>query len=104
MKNARTIQPKTETSRPPDWKDEALCHQIGDMDDWFPATYPEDRSSRYRTLEPYHRAVAVCSICPVKSECLEHVMEFERGVLRHGIFAGLTPDQRVILQRRRSRE
>jgi len=37
-------------------------------------------------------AKAVCRDCPVQAECLEEAMAIED--CRHGIFGGLTPDER----------
>lgn len=45
-------------------------------------------------------AIAICSTCPVRQQCLEYAMALEaHTVFRHGIFGGLTPHQRNKLVR-----
>lgn len=39
----------------------------------------------------------VCASCPVRQRCLEYALDFERDMgagTRHGIWGGLTPDER----------
>lgn len=42
-------------------------------------------------------AKAICKGCPALDACLEFAMRSEAGGLRHGIFAGMTPQQRYRL-------
>ena len=45
-------------------------------------------------------ARALCSDCPVKSQCLEYALEFPPADM-HGVWAGLTSRQLAAEQRRR---
>ena len=50
-------------------------------------------------------AVAICSTCPVREACLAQALKDEGGVSvtgRHGIFGGLTPEQRAGTRRQAS--
>lgn len=42
-------------------------------------------------------AKAVCRRCPVRWECLTYALETRQ---RHGVWGGLTPDERVLLIRK----
>lgn len=67
------------------WQDRALCAQ-SDGDAWFPEKGERNTIAR-----------RVCAACPVRPSCLDYAMELERGMgreTRHGIWAGLTPDER----------
>ncbi len=43
-------------------------------------------------------AKAVCAGCPVTSECLRYAVENQ---VQHGVWGGLTGQERLLLQRRR---
>lgn len=53
---------------------------------------------------PQHQqAKALCHTCVVRARCLEYALESERDVekrSRHGIWGGLTPEERWKLVRR----
>lgn len=69
------------------WKDRAACKGMTEL--MFHS--PTDEIGR-------QRAVAICSICPVRTECAEHAVvngEF------HGIWGGM--DSRAIRRQRRER-
>lgn len=75
------------------WWREAACVDL-DPEMFFPA--PSQRS-RIR------RAVAVCCSCPVVDECLRSALRMETkrsAENRHGVWGGLTPEQRYKLARR----
>ena len=65
------------------WQDFAECNGL-DVETFFPEG-ADEVSRRY--------ARALCSLCPVRAECLEVGQDFE-----YGIFGGMTP-----LERRRNR-
>jgi WhiB family transcriptional regulator, redox-sensing transcriptional regulator len=51
------------------------------------------------------KAVAICSGCPVKAECLEvHMDEEQNGGGRYGIKGALTAEERRALQKKRTRK
>lgn len=72
------------------WHDHANCRGHGDI------MYDHDRWSVARRL---------CDTCPVAADCLADVLWWEQGSLdpgqRHGLWAGLTPSQRITLTRTR---
>lgn len=49
----------------------------------------------------YSRARRICNRCPVRAACLDEAMRFESGNAenRHGMFGGLSPDERARLAR-----
>ncbi len=70
-----------------DWQAEAAC--AGKWTSVFYAPLSsEDRSSR-RSREA--RAKAVCALCPVRSECLDHAIAHDE---RYGIWGGLNGRER----------
>ena len=56
-----------------------------DSDLFFPETKVQERS-----------ALAICSICPVQSECLDYAFEAE---IRFGVWGGMTEKRRRRLAR-----
>jgi len=67
------------------WKEEANCSNLG-LDKWF---------SR-RSSDDGQEAIAICSSCPVKQECLDYALSFETSDgLRIGIWGGLGPNDRA---------
>lgn len=56
--------------------------------------FPERAASAWLTTKA---SQAVCGECPVRLECLVFALKAERGLhrqYRHGIWGGLTPQQR----------
>lgn len=72
----------------PDWIDDAACRTpAGRGIDFFPG--------RGEDLKP---AKAVCAICPVQVECLDHALTFPE---LHGIWGGASERERRRLRRQR---
>lgn len=68
-------------SQDPDtaWTDDALCAQV-DPELFFPETGRSNKAAK-----------KTCRSCPVRAECLDYALEHDE---RHGIWAGLTVDER----------
>lgn len=77
---------------PQPWMAEALCAQI-DSEIFF----PEGKGASPR------EAKAVCSLCPVRSECLDYALEHENSAHQHGVWGGLSPKERRRLHREQRR-
>lgn len=80
---------------PPGWQKNAACRTPGIDPDLF---FPDNNS------EGIGEARAVCKRCPVRRACLEECLRAEGGkgaFARFGVFAGLTPRQRVRVAERR---
>ena len=71
------------------WRHKAACNGH-DSADWFP-----EKTGAYNPATA--RAVAICKTCPVQQACLTHAQELPE---HHGIWGGLTPEQRRGLRRR----
>ena len=69
-----------------DWMVNAACK--GHPAEVF---FPDDERADYTT------ARHICTGCPVRDECLAFALKLNIG---HGMYAGLTPHQRVVLRRR----
>jgi len=78
-----------------DWRTRAACRDK-DPDAFFPVSAPG--------TEAYEReaaaAQAVCAGCPVRLPCREHALS---AYEKHGIWGGLTEDERHLELRRRRR-
>ncbi|GMQ99165.1 MAG: hypothetical protein BMS9Abin17_1732 [Acidimicrobiia bacterium] len=61
------------------WAVFAACKETADVS-FFPQTKDEERA-----------ALAICSICPVQGECLDHAIELKE---RYGIWGGLNEKDR----------
>lgn len=61
-----------------DWRDGALCAQIGG-NAWFP-----------NSAQAAAEARRICAVCDVRPECLEHALTYDE---RFGIWAGLSQAQ-----------
>lgn len=75
------------------WMDEAFCQDDPDPDMWFRGAEqgrPADRDD----------AIGICSLCPVREECLEYALTEN---LDDGIYGGLLPEQRRTIKRRLKR-
>ena len=71
------------------WRHRASCDGE-DTSWWFP-----DKTGACNPATA--RAVAICKTCPVQQACLTHAQELPE---HHGIWGGLTPEQRRGLRRR----
>lgn len=70
------------------WKDEAACRGEG-ISSWFAR----------RTSQAGKRAVEICSSCPVREQCLDEAMTYEKtDGMRIGIWGGLGPVERSSLR------
>ncbi len=65
-----------------DWRDDALCAQVGG-DAWFPEKGVPSRPSK-----------KVCAVCPVQQQCLEWTLSLPRAEDQFGIVAGLSVIER----------
>ena len=65
----------------PRWQHLAACH---------------GRTEMFFSSHPFSQALAVriCSQCPVRQPCEVDVRRTEHPTTRHGVAAGLTPDER----------
>ena len=70
------------------WMDDALCTEVGG-EVWFPEKGDHGEAAR---------AKAICNRCDVTTQCLDYAL---RNHEKHGIFGGLSPDQRRRLNTRR---
>jgi WhiB family transcriptional regulator, redox-sensing transcriptional regulator len=69
------------------WHAQAAC--LGEVNNIF---YPPMRGEPRRAKRSREaRAKAVCALCPVRSECLDHAIESDE---RFGIWGGLTDRER----------
>lgn len=80
---------------PTPWMEDALCRVVG-PELFFPhevlcGTRMEERY-RYKA-----EAREICRRCDVQAECLEYALTFDT---LHGIWGGLTPNQRTRLRRK----
>lgn len=73
-----------------DWLENAGC-----LD-----TDPELFHPRSCRPAAYAPALAVCSACPVKEDCLADALRVERGHPRHGVRGAMTPHERLMLEQR----
>ncbi|MEU6535561.1 WhiB family transcriptional regulator [Streptomyces sp. NPDC047000] len=74
-----------------DWELEAVC-RTREPEIWF-------------TRKGRAEARLLCGACPVRTDCLEAVLEHEAGLsagYRAGIFAGLTGEERAEIAQQRS--
>jgi WhiB family redox-sensing transcriptional regulator len=75
-------------SLPPSWTEQAAC--VGYSPEMF---FPE-KSDKGGNMAS---ALAVCKKCPVQTECLKWALDVETFATRHGVFGGLTAQQRAKL-------
>jgi hypothetical protein len=73
-----------------DWQVRALCRGLK-TDLFFEEEYEED-------------AKAICALCEVSVECLEHALKEGLFDDYSGIYGGLTPRSRRTLRRKRAKE
>ena len=72
----------------PGWMHEAACRGQG-FDAWFPTDEVGEEADAARR---------VCAGCQVRNECLDYALNCS---IRHGLWGGLSPKERVALNRRR---
>lgn len=72
-----------------DWVEDAACKG----ESWFTMPVHGNVADRELIIES---ARAICSVCPVITECYEHALAYPEV---SGIWAGTTPDQRTELRR-----
>ena len=95
---------ETSTRAPKDWRDEAECgrldaygNQVYEPNLWWPL----GRTAVYTAQ--IIEAKTICGMCPVRIEC-DDFAETPGAVIREGIWAGLTEDERDKRRRRKARE
>ena len=75
------------------WRDEAACRDHPDADATF---FPLGEQGRTSRPPDYRPALRICSVCPVRSDCLAEALALERGIgSRHGVWGGTTPEMRA---------
>jgi WhiB family transcriptional regulator, redox-sensing transcriptional regulator len=86
--------------QPHPWMAEALCRQVGPV--IFYAEAPDGLVGKFLAAwnrEANREAKSICAICPVRPECLDHAIDTDE---RHGIWGGMTPDERRAEARQRA--
>lgn len=86
----------TPTTIRPNWEEKAVCQQVG----FWVFDNPADP-------ELTAEARAICGTCPVRRSCVESSLLEEQGQpqsYRAGIRGGLTPHERVSLERQRRKK
>ncbi len=73
----------------PAWQQYAECVNLAGEVDFFPARGESVRDAK-----------AVCTVCPVKNECLEFALRLK---VAHGVWGGLSERERRSLRRERHR-
>lgn len=79
------------------WQWQAVCRGE-DAALFFPPSHLEDRDHK---RERERRAKALCSICPVRIECLEYALRIREP---YGVWGGLNEIERRAIHRERDRE
>jgi WhiB family transcriptional regulator, redox-sensing transcriptional regulator len=77
------------------WQDRAACAGM-DAQLFFG---PDGEGRQEREIREA-KAKAVCALCPVRAQCLDYAL---RSSIRHGIWGGLTKEERSRERRRRAR-
>jgi WhiB family transcriptional regulator, redox-sensing transcriptional regulator len=77
------------------WQDRAACRGTNARLFFGPdGERPQDREVREA------RAKAICALCPVREQCLDYAL---RNAVKHGIWGGLSTEERTRERRRRVR-
>jgi len=76
-----------------DWRSAAAC-QSADPELFFPV------SAFGQALKQVAEAKAICARCPVRRQCLAFALRTRQA---HGIWGGLTEEERASIRRPRSR-
>ena len=75
------------------WQRDAACATYAYVADiWYPETLDE-RERRHIAVAARH-AKLICATCDVSDQCLEYAIAHHES---HGIWGGLTPDERKTL-------
>ena len=98
-RTARDPQPSGQLADRALWEGvagKALCADGSlDPDEWFPVNSHEEIARRQAA-----RAIAVCTACPARAECLElSLRHWDIG--QHGVWGGLVAAERAALRRHR---
>ena len=78
------------------WQIKAACRGP-ESTVFFPPTWPEQRSDREAREA---RAKSICNACAVQVACLEYALQIREP---HGIWGGLTENERRVVLDRRAR-
>ena len=87
------------------WKDQAEC--ISHPTEWF---YPDhtidgismgDDGTIGAPISLYAQAKEICSVCPVRIDCLDEAMENKE---RYGCWGSLAPIERLRIERKHRRK
>jgi len=74
----------------------ARCSGSGlDPDEWFPVS-PNARVARIQAA----RAIALCTVCQVRAECLEYAMRNWTDGSGEGVWGGFVAAERRVIRRR----
>ena len=74
----------------------ARCAGSGlDPDEWFPVS-PNARVARIQAT----RAIALCTACPVRAECLEYALRNWTDGAEEGVWDGFVATKRRVIRRR----
>lgn len=82
------------TDKKADWSESAAC--IGRNPEVF---FPEPEMIKSRVTAMAQAAIAICTECPVREECLRYALKKD---VRHGIWGGYTSKQRTVLRKGRA--
>ena len=94
------VPPEPPPWQPHPWMAEALCREVGS--EVFYAEAPDGITGKFLAAwnrEANAQARSVCAACPVRLECLDHAIDTDE---KHGIWGGMTPDERREEARRRA--
>lgn len=72
----------------------SCAHSALDPDEWFPIA-----TGIVRARAEAAQALAVCTVCPVRPECLELSLRHWAVAGQHGIWGGLVEAERDMLRR-----
>jgi len=67
-----------------DWRHQAACRAPGMSNIFYP---PPELEKKHDKVEREKQAKAVCNMCPVINECLDHALQYEEML---GIWGGKT--------------
>jgi WhiB family redox-sensing transcriptional regulator len=76
-----------------DWQSAAACRSA-DPELFFPI------SAFGKALEQVTQTKAICACCPVRRQCLAFALRTQQA---HGIWGGMTEEERAFIRRPRSR-